>query len=173
MYVPPSDIPPPPLLSLPASHPSPAEASVSSPLSSVLCPLPHQLRWNTTLDHRKHASQTRCHPEPSPLPHAISCGSLGPIEIKQHRKPSCANPGQLLKLEECFAADNSPTSACCRDIARELGMDERQTQILFQNRFVSLCVLHLHALSPLTSLHLADAPRPSCNSSSRPAQLKS
>ena len=97
------------------------------------------------------------------LRRAISCGSLGPGEIKQRRKRSRVNPDQLLKLEEYFAADNSPTSARRRDIARELGMDERQTQIWFQNRFVSLGVLHLRALSPLTSLHLADAPRPSCN----------
>ena len=71
------------------------------------------------------------------LRHAIACGSLGPGEIKQRRKRSRVNPDQLLKLEEYFAADNSPTSARRRDIARELGMDERQTQIWFQNRSAS------------------------------------
>ena len=56
------------------------------------------------------------------LRHAISCGSLGPGEIKQRRKRSRVNPDQLLKLEEY-----RPTSARRRDIARELGMDECQT----------------------------------------------
>ena len=56
------------------------------------------------------------------LRHAISCSSLGPSEIKQRRKRSRVNPDQLLKLEEYC-----PTLARCRDIARELGMDERQT----------------------------------------------
>ncbi|RDX41762.1 homeobox-domain-containing protein, partial [Lentinus brumalis] len=50
------------------------------------------------------------------------------------RKRSRVNPDQLIKLEEFFAADNSPTSARRKDIAQQLGMDERQTQIWFQNR---------------------------------------
>ena len=141
------------------------------PLSSVLSPtdsdgIPHSTTAN--MQARPDAAENPVlHRTPSPA-----------APLAQARSSSAANalvstPGQLLKLKECVAADNRPTSACCRDIARELGMDERQTQILFQNRFVSLCVLHLYALSPLTSLHLADAPRPSCNSSSRPAQSKS
>lgn len=55
---------------------------------------------------------------------------------KQRRKRSRTTPEQLEKLEEYFAADQSPTAARRREIARELGLDERQTQIWFQNRFV-------------------------------------
>ncbi|KAI0636183.1 hypothetical protein C8Q77DRAFT_1155895 [Trametes polyzona] len=53
---------------------------------------------------------------------------------KQRRKRSRTTPEQLAKLEEYFAADQSPTSSRRREIARELGLDERQTQIWFQNR---------------------------------------
>ncbi|EIW57792.1 homeobox-domain-containing protein [Trametes versicolor FP-101664 SS1] len=53
---------------------------------------------------------------------------------KQRRKRSRTTQEQLAKLEEYFAADQSPTSARRRDIAQELGLDERQTQIWFQNR---------------------------------------
>ncbi|KAI0788048.1 hypothetical protein C8Q74DRAFT_1216543 [Fomes fomentarius] len=68
---------------------------------------------------------------------AISCSSLnvgGAVAVKQRRKRSRVNPEQLAKLEQYFATDNSPTSARRREIAQELGMDERQTQIWFQNR---------------------------------------
>ncbi|KAH9902547.1 hypothetical protein C8Q73DRAFT_634116 [Cubamyces lactineus] len=57
---------------------------------------------------------------------------------KQRRKRSRTTPEQLARLEEYFAADQSPTSARRRDIARELGLDERQTQIWFQNRRAKL-----------------------------------
>ncbi|KAI0709872.1 hypothetical protein C8Q76DRAFT_624997, partial [Earliella scabrosa] len=67
------------------------------------------------------------------LRRAISCSSLT-VEVKQRRKRSRVSPEQLAKLEHYFAADNSPTSARRKEIARELGMDERQTQIWFQNR---------------------------------------
>ena len=119
MYVPPSHIPPPPLLPLPTSYPSPAEASASSPLSSALSPtesdgIPHSA--TTSVQARPNAAQNPL------LRHAITCGSLGPGEIKQHRKCSRVSPYQLLKLEEY-----RPTSARRRDIARDLGMDECQT----------------------------------------------
>ncbi|KAI0671964.1 hypothetical protein C8Q78DRAFT_972559 [Trametes maxima] len=72
-------------------------------------------------------------PIPPTLRRAISLSSLA-AGGKQRRKRSRTTPEQLAKLEEYFAADQSPTSARRRDIARELGLDERQTQIWFQNR---------------------------------------
>ncbi|KAI0774979.1 homeobox-domain-containing protein [Trametes elegans] len=63
----------------------------------------------------------------------MSLSSLA-VGVKQRRKRSRTTPEQLAKLEEYFAMDQSPTSARRRDIARELGLDERQTQIWFQNR---------------------------------------
>ncbi|CDO74355.1 hypothetical protein BN946_scf184355.g3 [Trametes cinnabarina] len=70
---------------------------------------------------------------PPTLRRAMSLSSLA-AGAKQRRKRSRTTPEQLVKLEEYFLADQSPTSARRRDIARELGLDERQTQIWFQNR---------------------------------------
>ena len=74
---------------------------------------------------------------PPTLRRAMSMSSLA-VNGKQRRKRSRTTPEQLARLEEYFAADQSPTSARRRDIARELGLDERQTQIWFQNRFVPM-----------------------------------
>ncbi|KAI0833732.1 homeobox-domain-containing protein [Trametes gibbosa] len=70
---------------------------------------------------------------PPILRKAVSLSALA-AGGKQRRKRSRTTPEQLEKLEEFFAADQSPTAARRRDIARELGLDERQTQIWFQNR---------------------------------------
>ncbi|KAH9945489.1 homeobox-domain-containing protein [Epithele typhae] len=115
------DLPP---FSLPAVRESSASCA-SSPISSALSPTQSDI--STLASDKPDASQNPI------LRRAISCGAL-PAEVKQRRKRSRVSPEQLIKLEEYFAVDNSPTSARRRDIARELGMDERQTQIWFQNR---------------------------------------
>lgn len=53
---------------------------------------------------------------------------------EQKRKRSRVTPEQLAHLERFFAADRSPTAAKRREISELLGMQERQTQIWFQNR---------------------------------------
>ncbi|TFK70294.1 homeobox-domain-containing protein [Pluteus cervinus] len=53
---------------------------------------------------------------------------------KEKRKRSRVTPEQLVHLERFFSADRSPTAARRREISDLLGMQERQTQIWFQNR---------------------------------------
>jgi regulatory protein PHO2 len=53
---------------------------------------------------------------------------------KEKRKRSRVTPEQLVHLEQFFAIDRSPPAARRREISERLGMQERQTQIWFQNR---------------------------------------
>ncbi|KAI0059178.1 homeobox-domain-containing protein [Artomyces pyxidatus] len=53
---------------------------------------------------------------------------------KEKRKRSRVTPDQLVHLERFFSVDRSPTAARRREISDMLGMQERQTQIWFQNR---------------------------------------
>jgi len=55
---------------------------------------------------------------------------------KEKRKRSRVTPEQLVHLERFFTLDRSPTAARRREISDMLGMQERQTQIWFQNRSV-------------------------------------
>ncbi|KAG6853793.1 hypothetical protein C0991_001382 [Blastosporella zonata] len=55
-------------------------------------------------------------------------------EKVEKRKRSRVNPEQLQHLERFFLLDRSPTAARRREISDLLGMQERQTQIWFQNR---------------------------------------
>ena len=53
---------------------------------------------------------------------------------REKRKRSRVTPDQLVHLERFFSMDRSPTAARRREISELLGMQERQTQIWFQNR---------------------------------------
>lgn len=53
---------------------------------------------------------------------------------KEKRKRSRVNPEQLVHLERFFSIDRSPTALRRKEISELLGMQERQTQIWFQNR---------------------------------------
>ncbi|KAG6816206.1 hypothetical protein H0H87_007755 [Tephrocybe sp. NHM501043] len=55
-------------------------------------------------------------------------------EKVEKRKRSRVTPEQLQHLERFFLLDRSPTAARRREISDLLGMQERQTQIWFQNR---------------------------------------
>ena len=104
------------------------ESAASSPVSTALSPTESDITPNSATMPDKAENPI--------LRRAISCSSLGVgAEVKQRRKRSRVTPEQLAKLEQYFASDNSPTSVKRKDIARELGMDERQTQIWFQNRY--------------------------------------
>ncbi|KAL7279370.1 hypothetical protein ACG7TL_007211 [Trametes sanguinea] len=116
------DLPPPSGMAAPLDTPA---SCVSSPLSAALSPA------GSEVGSLGDASEQ--HPIPPTLRRAMSLSSLA-AGVKQRRKRSRTTPEQLAKLEEYFLADQSPTSARRRDIARELGLDERQTQIWFQNR---------------------------------------
>ncbi|KAJ3509055.1 hypothetical protein NLJ89_g5416 [Agrocybe chaxingu] len=70
--------------------------------------------------------------EPSSGPQRSS--STSGKNDKEKRKRSRVTPEQLIHLERFFAIDRSPTAAKRKDISDLLGMQERQTQIWFQNR---------------------------------------
>lgn len=53
---------------------------------------------------------------------------------KEKRKRSRVTPDQLVHLERFFSVDRSPTANRRREISELLNMQERQTQIWFQNR---------------------------------------
>jgi regulatory protein PHO2 len=53
---------------------------------------------------------------------------------KEKRKRSRVTPEQLVHLERLFSVDRSPTAGRRKEISELLGMQERQTQIWFQNR---------------------------------------
>lgn len=61
---------------------------------------------------------------------------LGGKAVKEKRKRSRVTPEQLVHLERFFSMDRSPTAPRRKEISDMLGMQERQTQIWFQNRSV-------------------------------------
>lgn len=65
-------------------------------------------------------------------PPSVASGKVG----KEKRKRSRVTPDQLVHLERFFTMDRSPTAARRKEISDMLGMQERQTQIWFQNRSV-------------------------------------
>lgn len=71
--------------------------------------------------------------EPASGPHRSRSVSSGKSD-KEKRKRSRVTPEQLVYLERFFSLDRSPTAARRREISDLLGMQERQTQIWFQNR---------------------------------------
>lgn len=82
-------------------------------------------------------------PTPSPLsssPGGASTSTAAaedasdPPAAKEKRKRTRVTPEQLEQLESFFAADRSPTAARRKEISDLLGMQERQTQVWFQNR---------------------------------------
>lgn len=67
-------------------------------------------------------------------PRAAASASIGLKSEREKRKRSRVTPEQLVHLERFFAVDRSPPAARRREISERLGMQERQTQIWFQNR---------------------------------------
>ena len=63
-------------------------------------------------------------------------GKADKAEDKEKRKRSRVTPEQLVHLERFFSIDRSPTAVRRKEISELLGMQERQTQIWFQNRSV-------------------------------------
>jgi hypothetical protein len=77
-----------------------------------------------------------------------SSSNSGSKAEKEKRKRSRVTPEQLIHLERYFATDRSPTAARRREISELLGMQERQTQIWFQNRSVDKHPRVHHGRSP-------------------------
>ncbi|EEB93423.1 hypothetical protein MPER_07921, partial [Moniliophthora perniciosa FA553] len=59
---------------------------------------------------------------------------LSDVLVREKRKRCRVTPEQLKHLERIFATDRNPTAARRREISEMLGMQERQTQVWFQNR---------------------------------------
>ncbi|KIK80967.1 hypothetical protein PAXRUDRAFT_210495 [Paxillus rubicundulus Ve08.2h10] len=73
--------------------------------------------------------------EPTSGPQRLrSTGGAGGKGEREKRKRSRVTPEQLVHLERFFTMDRSPTAARRKEISDMLGMQERQTQIWFQNR---------------------------------------
>lgn len=66
-----------------------------------------------------------------------SISGVGAKWEREKRKRSRVTPEQLIHLERFFSMDRSPTAARRKEISDLLGMQERQTQIWFQNRSVN------------------------------------
>jgi regulatory protein PHO2 len=79
---------------------------------------------------------------PSPLSSSASAVPVDPTNEdadkrppqKKKRKRTRVTPEQLAELESLFATERSPTASRRRQISEKLGMQERQTQVWFQNR---------------------------------------
>ncbi|CCM04699.1 uncharacterized protein FIBRA_06885 [Fibroporia radiculosa] len=74
-------------------------------------------------------------------------------DLKEKRKRSRVTPQQLVQLEQSFAADRSPTAARRKEISKLLGMNERQTQIWFQNRRAKAKLQEMGAKAPGGPMH--------------------
>lgn len=91
--------------------------------------------------------------------------ALGPIRTestahnrkeRERRKRSRVTPDQLVHLEQFFAVERSPTATRRKEISDMLGMEERQTQVWFQNRWENFW------LKKYDKAHLSSGePRPS------------
>lgn len=80
----------------------------------------------------------------NPSPGLRKSNSVSPFHCdkeKTKKKRSRVSAGQLDKLERYFAADTNPTTAQRYEISVSLGMEERQTQIWFQNRYAIIMIL--------------------------------
>lgn len=67
-------------------------------------------------------------------PHSRSDASQANRDGPLKRKRGRVNPAQLAYLERAYTADRSLDATRRKEISQKLGMDERQTQIWFQNR---------------------------------------
>ncbi|KAI0688225.1 hypothetical protein BC835DRAFT_1285198, partial [Cytidiella melzeri] len=78
-------------------------------------------------------------PPPSPAASPSRADSVPedgetPASSRKKKKRTRVTQEQLARLESLFAAERSPTAARRREISDKLGMEERQTQVWFQNR---------------------------------------
>lgn len=76
-------------------------------------------------------------PSTGDTPEAPQPKGRRPSKLSRETRKRCrVTPEQLARLEDYFLHDQSPTAARRKLLGEELGMQERQTQIWFQNRYV-------------------------------------
>jgi hypothetical protein len=110
----------------------PTESSMSSPQSESITKSPETVPESGS----NRALSPSVEPTPSPdvgQRRTVS-GSRSTGAEREKRKRSRVTPDQLVHLERFFNMDRSPTATRRREISELLGMQERQTQIWFQNR---------------------------------------
>lgn len=112
------------------------EASNGSPSSTIATNSPNSTfqPGSASFVHPRQIKTEEDDREPSSGPQRQSSSAVK--SDKEKRKRSRVTPEQLVRLEQYFAKDRSPTASRRREISDILGMQERQTQIWFQNRFV-------------------------------------
>ena len=89
-----------------------------------------------------------------PSPGNAPTTTLSTTAPSGRRKRSRVTPEQLAYLERVFTIDKSPGAARRKEISELLGMQERQTQIWFQNRLVLNILDHLLGDNCLKQLEL-------------------
>ena len=113
------------------------DSTYSSPLSSAQMSPASPTRESFKDSENGLASPSDVDPASGPQRTRSSSHSssvAGTSDLKEKRKRSRVTPEQLAHLERLFATDRSPTAARRKEISEMLGMQERQTQIWFQNR---------------------------------------
>jgi len=110
--------------------PSPVSSSSQSPANSAA------VRPSSTSPSDSNDADSGKLPSSGPQRSKSVSGAGGKWE-REKRKRSRVTPEQLINLERFFSMDRSPTAARRKEISDLLGMQERQTQIWFQNRSVT------------------------------------
>ncbi len=111
------------------------ESPMSSPQSESVTKSPETMPESGS--NRALSPSVEVEPMPSPdvgQRRAAVSGSGSTGGEREKRKRSRVTPDQLVHLERFFSMDRSPTATRRREISDLLGMQERQTQIWFQNR---------------------------------------
>lgn len=106
----------------------------SSPSSAATSNSPHIPLVNRPSSRGSESADLDEDKEPASGPDRARSASSAKSD-REKRKRSRVTPEQLVHLECFFSVDRSPTAARRREISELLGMQERQTQIWFQNRW--------------------------------------
>ncbi|KAH8994794.1 hypothetical protein EDB92DRAFT_1943515 [Lactarius akahatsu] len=113
-----------------------AESPMSSPQSESITKSPDTLQESASNSALSPSVDAEATSSPDVNHRRTSTGSSSRSMggEREKRKRSRVTPDQLIHLERFFSMDRSPTAARRREISELLGMQERQTQIWFQNR---------------------------------------
>ncbi|KAH9028529.1 hypothetical protein EDB84DRAFT_275196 [Lactarius hengduanensis] len=113
-----------------------AESPMSSPQSESITKSPDTLQESASNSALSPSVDAEATSSPDVNHRRTSTGSSSRSMggEREKRKRSRVTPDQLVHLERFFSMDRSPTAARRREISELLGMQERQTQIWFQNR---------------------------------------
>ncbi|CAE6341228.1 unnamed protein product [Rhizoctonia solani] len=141
----PDETPKPPSPQQPAIAPGDLESPLSPPSASSTpsqsATFPNRTRSATIASPLRSTLEADDDQKPSSIgPQRVRSATIGSPTTAtaranlQKRKRSRVTPEQLAHLERVFATDRSPTAARRKEISEQLGMQERQTQIWFQNR---------------------------------------